>query len=296
MRAFSRVATPFGVRANATVAASIGIPKSAVGQASAPYLLWTEQNVINRPRLETIGASYDGKTDFSQKRHELMARGAKAPAAPASLKEAVSKAKSLADIADAFEATMLPVRKLEEERSKVQLAIWEHQDKIGLGLKALSPEKLEAYKKEIVTLQKQMDENRKKLVDYSKKAFDTATCNEIVNAFRIAGEHQSLARAYAEYILEDLATASVTFDETTKLLLKNVIFGDMPHEDSNLLFTFVENPERGEVSLAPAADGNLSAIADDAIETIGRRHTTPVTGAQKLQQTDTHPMLQRSPE
>ena len=75
-------------------------------------------------------------------------------------------------------------------------------------------------------------------------------------------------------------------------MMKNVVFGDAPHEDSNLLFTFVENPERGEVSLAPIANGDLTNIADEAVMTIGRRHTTPVTDHVKLQQKDLRLILE----
>merc|ERR1711991_488442 len=99
-----------------------------------------------------------------------------------------------------------------------------------------------------------------------------------------------------EILLDDMTLCEVPFDAHTKLLLKNVVFGDKPHEDSNLLFSFVENPERGEVSLARIENGALSKVADDALYTIGQRHTTPVTEHTKLQAPDTHPMLQRSPE
>jgi hypothetical protein len=296
MRAIARAARSTGVRCASASAAALGIPTNHVASASQAYLVWSELNVNARHRLESIAATADA-TNYSAKRHELMAAKS-TPAAPAAtLKAAVANAKTLKAFADAFEAIMLPVRKLEAERSDLQLLIWGCVDHINLGLNVHTPEQLDKYKKDLEAAKSKLAANRKAHAEYSAKAFDTATCNEVVNLFRIAGESKPNALAYAEFLLDDLTLANVTFDEATKLLLKNVIFGDLPHEDSNLLFSFVENPERGEVDLSTVKNGDLSAVADEAVITIGRRHTTPVDAEfAKLQKKDTHPMLQRSPE
>uniref|UniRef100_A0A7S1QE36 Uncharacterized protein n=1 Tax=Neobodo designis TaxID=312471 RepID=A0A7S1QE36_NEODS len=295
MRAFRVACRSATLRAasSTAAAAALGVPKGAEQAASQPYLVWAELNTVARARLAPIAAT----AASDNTRYAEIRNGMKAPASkPATMKDAISKAKTLADVANGVEATLFEVRRLEKEREDTQLAIWGLNDLINLGLSVSTAEQIEAYKKEKVAAVAKLDANRKAHAAYCAKTFDTATFNDVINMFRIAGETSHTARLYAETLLDDMTMCNVAFDEATKLMMKNVVFGDAPHEDSNLLFTFVENPERGEVSLAPIANGDLTKIADEAVMTIGRRHTTPVTEHVKLQQKDTHPMLQRSSE
>lgn len=291
MRTCFAVTTAFGRRFASTATNVSGVPAAYAAHASAVYTTWAELNVTGRGRLETIAATNDGKTSYGSLRNTMSA-----PAATSvqPLKQVVAKAKTIADVAQGVEAALYQVRKLEKERSELQLHMWNLKDSIYLGIG--TPEVIAAHKKELAATTVQHDANRKANKEYCAKLFETSSFNDVINLFRIAGDRCEHARSYAETLLDDMALVGVAFDDATKLLLKNVVFGDQPHEDSNLLFTFVENPERGEVSLAPAAAGDLTAIANEALVTIGRRHTTPVTEHLKLQSTVTHPMLQRSPE
>ena len=293
MRAFRVASRSMSVRmAASSTATAVGIPKEAATAASQPYLVWTEVNKISRDRLAAIAATDKGDVRYAEIRHGMKAPAGKA----ATLKEGMAKAKTLIEVANAVEATMYEVRRLEKEREETQLAIWGLNDLVNLGLSVSTAEQIEGFKKERVVANAKLDANRKAHKEYCAKHFDTASFNDAINLFRIAGEASPVCRLYAEFLLDDMTLANVAFDDNTKMLLKNVVFGDMPHEDSNLLFSFVENPERGEVSLAPISEGDLTPVADEAVMTIGRRHTTPVTEHTKLQLKDTHPMLQRSPE
>lgn len=76
-------------------------------------------------------------------------------------------------------------------------------------------------------------------------------------------------------------------------LVQAVVFNDGPFDSSPLLFEIIEAPERGEVSLSTHS---LESVSDEMLKLISNRHQTPLDDGLLLHSTETHPLLQRSPE
>ena len=73
----------------------------------------------------------------------------------------------------------------------------------------------------------------------------------------------------------------VTFDEKTQILLKFVMFGDSEHQNSDLLFSCIEYPERGAHTFAKGE--SLEAVSQRVMETVGSRHALPMKSVDEVQ-------------
>lgn len=255
---------------------------------------WTAINLVNRKRLQPLASKYAGEALTTIKDAVAEAQ-AKAPKPVKGAKQAFKTGKfdTVVALVTRYEEVMAPIRRMAAEIEIIQLEVYGLKDHIKLGLSIFKADQIEAKKKLLAETQKDLAAKTAAFEAQIADSFDTEIFNDIVNTLRIAGETQPEAREMAERVLEDMTLCNVAFDECTKLLLKNVIFGDGPYEDSSLLFTFVEYPERGEVSLSKAP---LEKIADEAMRTISKRHQTPVTEGKLIRSPESHPNLQRSVE
>jgi hypothetical protein len=290
-----RFATTFGgADTAAAVAAAVDVAPAALGEVNQVRATWAKVDVVARARLAPVVATVTAES-LLQQRYALVAGTAKPVAFKGTLKAAIAPAATVAQAVGIFEAAMLPVRQMEQERFDVQLDIYYQQDTVNLGLAKCTPEVLKAAKKRLIVAGKELAANREAHKKYVTATFDTASCNDLVNVLRMATAFE-WTNVMATRVMEDMTLANVPFSYETQLMLKNVVMGDGPHEDSGVLFTLVENPERGEVNLSQTTGGDLKGVSGDALKTISARHTTPLTEGAWLHQNDTHPMLQRSAE
>ncbi|EKF27414.1 hypothetical protein MOQ_008867 [Trypanosoma cruzi marinkellei] len=138
-----------------------------------------------------------------------------------------------------------------------------------------------------------MQECQEFIKGIGKTAFDTAIFNDLANILRVCGECNPYAHRLSMRVLEDMNLLGVPFNDVTTKLLHAIVFNDGALDDSALMFTLVEYPERGEVSVSREP---VDRIADSALRIISVRHQTPLDDGVKLRQSDTQPCLQRSAE
>eukprot|EP00658_Telonema_sp_P-2_P013765 TRINITY_DN1521_c0_g1_i8.p1 TRINITY_DN1521_c0_g1~~TRINITY_DN1521_c0_g1_i8.p1 ORF type:complete len:217 (-),score=97.38 TRINITY_DN1521_c0_g1_i8:223-873(-) len=186
-----------------------------------------------------------------------------------------------------------PVREMRPRLNALELETFGLRDTVNRGLTAFKQSAIDDAKKRLATITAEMTDLKSQIAAISTANFTTALFNDLINLLRLSTPANPSAARAATLMMEDMAQLSVTFDETTQMLLRNIVFGDGPLEDSSLLFSFVEYPERGEIS---ASKGSLAEIRDEALKTIAARHQTPLDDGRKLELGDTHPCLQRSAE
>ncbi|CBH13626.1 uncharacterized protein TEOVI_000802500 [Trypanosoma equiperdum] len=201
--------------------------------------------------------------------------------------------KSVRELVTFYEEVMLPVRVKNEEFKFHELNNFHIKDDLKRGLSAFKQDYLDNQKVKLVEVQKQMEACQKFIRDIGASSFDTNIFNDIANILRICGERNPYALRLSLQVLEDMSLVGVPFDDITTKILNAAVFNDGPLDDSALLFTLLEYPERGEVSVATKP---VEKIADETLEVISRRHRTPLDNGKLLRQSDTHPCLQRSPE
>ena len=195
---------------------------------------------------------------------------------------------SIESIAMFYERAISPAAKLTKEIEDLQLE--SHGLKDILRLKRLPASQLEAKKKRLNVVLEELTRLFKERAAYVESAFTTQIYNALINIFRLCGEADPHAHRYAVQLLDDMSAFGVPYDDSTKLLMKKICFNDEPHEDSEMLFSFVEVPELGEVVLKNGGktveDMNVQAtgIAAD-------RHNIPLTEGRYLTHPASHPNL-----
>lgn len=249
---------------------------------------WSKLNVVGRQRLSALTRSTNSLTSIAAQvaSKELKALDGK--------KFSTKNFNTLEELLTAFEEILAHARKAKVDFDKLELESFHIKDDLKRGLSAFKQTHLDAAKARYEIVKKEMQVKRDFIRKIGSDYFTTAVFNDIVNALRIAGEQNEDGRVMATRVLDDMTMLEVPFDGETQLLLKNVLFGDGPFEDSSLLFSCVEYPERGELTISGSR--SLEEIADEALITIGNRHQTPVDDGKMLRQNETHPCLQRSPE
>lgn len=278
----------------ADVAKVRGVPVEQVGKLVKPAVArWTGVDVLGRKRLAALASSVTAKP-----LSHIEAEVAKAPptAAITNGRElfATTDFKTVEEVIVAYERVMHRARVAKAEFDVLELQSFHIKDDLKRGLSAFKQAYLDKEKARLEVVKKGMKEKKEVIVGVGAANFTTSIFNDIVNLLRIAGEKQEHARVMALKVLDDMTLIEVPFDDTTQLLLKNITFGDGPFDDSSLLFSCVEYPERGEISVGSGL--SLEAVANEALKTISSRHQTPLDEGRLIQQNDTYPMLQRSAE
>ena len=263
--------------------------QSITGAPLSPARHWAELDTTKRKQ-------YKGITESISKT-SLCAIREKPPVSKRTAQEVASSWKtafpsSLYQLVEEYEGALQPVRQLQASWEELELESHHLKDDLKRGTSAFRQDHLDKCKTRYEAIKKEMAAKKEQIAKIAQN-LTTALFNDIINILRIAAEREEHARQMAILVLEDMTLLNVPFDATTQLLLKSVTFGDGPFQDSNLLFSFVEYPERGEISLS---QDPLEKIADRALKTISDRHQTPITDGVLLRQGDTHPMIQRSPE
>ena len=284
--------------APAEVAAAMGVPEHDLSSTiKASWRHWAAVEIVARHRLTPLASNVGG---------HLLSDAAKAvaanpPEAPVTNGvETFSKTgfATLFDAAVAFERAMFFARRWVAELRVLELESYHLKDDLKLGLSVFKQPHLDRCKTRLEEVKGLIVAKKAAIAAAGQQNFTTAIVNDLANAARVAAALTSAAaaedaRSFAIRVLDDATAVGVPFDGLTQWLLRHILFGDGPCDDSSLLFTCVEYPERGEISVS---DGPLERIADAAVKHISERHHTPVDDGRMLRQSDTHPMLQWSPE
>jgi len=301
-RLSSNVASYWGTRAasfGAAVSAEEISQATRVAGSNTPVRVgeasWASVDIVRRQRHQVLADSVTALPLFDIR--NAVAAQEKAPAA-IDVKALFTKGefKNIDSMVQAYEEGMYSARKLKKQADDWQIDIYGLKDHIRLGLNLFSQDVLDEKKKSLVETEKKLAAAKVELKKMMEKNFSTGIYNDIINVLRIAGSRQEHARDMAMRVLDDMSTFGIPMDNDSQMLLKNVTFGDGPQEDSNLLFTMCEFPERGDVSVSGAP---LEQIADETLKVIAARHQTPLTPSSdemgKLyRMNETVPLLQRS--
>lgn len=282
--------------APAQAAEIFGVPASAIGDAVPVHLaVWASIDKIGRKRLAPLASTATAEPLFAI-RAKVEANPPKSVKKDGRSLFNSTKFNTLTELVTFYEEMMFPIRQRLTQMGVLEIEAYGLRDHIKLGLNLFSQEVIDQKKKELREVEASMTKIKKEITDLTSETFSTEIFNDLANVLRIAGEQFEHARDMGVRVLDDMTQLRVPVNEETKALLKSLTFGDGPCDDSNLLFTFCEFPERGEVSISR---GSLDQIADEALKTISDRHQTPLTAENaefgtKLRIGETHPLLQRS--
>lgn len=257
---------------------------------------WASVDIIRRQRHASLAASVTAAPLYDIRAAVAAGNAAAAPVADVKAQFTKGDFKNIDAMVTAYEVAMLPVRKLYTESENLQVDVYGLNDNIKLGLNLFSQEVVDEKKKTLVVTKEKMAKARAEIKAIMEKNFTTGIYNDMSNVLRIAGATQEHARDLGMRVMDDMSLFGIPLDSDSQMLLKNLTFGDTPQEDSNLLFTYCEFPERGDVSIS---DNSLEMIADSALKTIADRHQTPLTdtddeNGKLLRMGETLPLLQRS--
>eukprot|EP00658_Telonema_sp_P-2_P013761 TRINITY_DN1521_c0_g1_i1.p1 TRINITY_DN1521_c0_g1~~TRINITY_DN1521_c0_g1_i1.p1 ORF type:complete len:277 (+),score=99.31 TRINITY_DN1521_c0_g1_i1:183-1013(+) len=248
---------------------------------------WVGIDVVARDQLQALVATSKLSADVDL--YQLILDGKRGTVTA----EQMKKATDVKAVVTAYATILAPVREMRTRLNALELETFGLRDTVNRGLTAFKQSAIDDAKKRLATITAEMTDLKSQIAAISTANFTTALFNDLINLLRLSTPANPSAARAATLMMEDMAQLSVTFDETTQMLLRNIVFGDGPLEDSSLLFSFVEYPERGEIS---ASKGSLAEIRDEALKTIAARHQTPLDDGRKLELGDTHPCLQRSAE
>eukprot|EP00758_Cryptobia_borreli_P002991 Tbor_TRINITY_DN3441_c0_g1::TRINITY_DN3441_c0_g1_i1::g.3646::m.3646 len=275
----------------AEVAKAESIPVEIINEMNPNIIRWISLEKVPREQWKTFMATAleDKTTDYftlSMNRSE----------AKVTDKEKLLKSANVIDMVKAYAEIVGPAHILKTKWDVLELESFGLRDVINRGLSAFTQSVIDTAKARLDVIIKEMSVINSQIEKIGADFFTISIYNNIVNVMRIVGQtskNQTAIRC-ATQMLEDMSSLfRISYDDTTKMLLKNIVFEDGPLEDSHLLFSFVEYPERGEISTSKAT---LGVIADDILKVIASRHQTPLDGGRMLQLGDTHPCLQFSAE
>nr|CCC92319.1 conserved hypothetical protein [Trypanosoma congolense IL3000] len=297
---------PLGIPVtNEDVAQVFQVPSNLVeGSCRPAELLFTQMDLVRArfaPLIATLGPDEDVTKIAAEVRQAKLENSDLEKAGAASL-PVVSGAKetfrttawkSVREMLTFYEEVMLPVRVKREEFKLHELNSFHIKDDLKRGLSAFKQDYLDKQKARLIEVEGEMKACQNFISEVGASSFDTDICNDIANILRVCGERNPYAHRLALQVLEDMSLVGVPFNDITTKILSAAVFSDGALEDSALLFTLLEYPERGEVSVSTAP---IEQIADETLKVISSRHHTPLDDGRQLRQSDTHPCLQRSLE
>ena len=272
---------------DAAIAKAEGVSVANLKDMNPRTARWVGIDVVAREQLQALVAT--SKASANVDLYQLILDGKRGNVTA----EQMKKATDVKAIVAAYATILAPVREMRRRLDVLELETFGLRDTVNRGLTAFKQSVIDDAKKRLSTITAEMTDLKSQIAAISTANFTTALFNDLINLLRLSTPANPSAARAATLMMEDMAQLSVTFDDTTQMLLRNIVFGDGPLEDSSLLFSFVEYPERGEIS---ASKGSLAEIRDEALKTIAARHQTPLDDGRKLELGDTHPCLQRSPE
>lgn len=272
---------------DAAIAKAEGVSVANLKDMNPRTARWVGIDVVAREQLQALVAT--SKASANVDLYQLILDGKRGNVTA----EQMKKATDVKAIVAAYATILAPVREMRRRLDVLELETFGLRDTVNRGLTAFKQSVIDDAKKRLSTITAEMTDLKSQIAAISTTNFTTALFNDLINLLRLSTPANPSAARAATLMMEDMAQLSVAFDDTTQMLLRNIVFGDGPLEDSSLLFSFVEYPERGEIS---ASKGSLAEIRDEALKTIAARHQTPLDDGRKLELGDTHPCLQRSPE
>jgi len=272
---------------DAAIAKAEGVSVANLKDMNPRTARWVGIDVVARDQLQALVAT--SKLSANVDLYQLILDGKRGNVTA----EQMKKATDVKAVVSAYATILAPVREMRTRLNALELESFNLRDTVNRGLTAFKQSVVDDAKKRLAGINAEMSDLKSKIAEISATSFNTALFNDLINLLRLSTPANPSAARAATLMMEDMAELNITFDETTQMLLRNIVFGDGPLEDSSLLFSFVEYPERGEIS---ASKGSLAEIRDEALKTIAARHQTPLDDGRKLELGDTHPCLQRSAE
>lgn len=183
--------------------------------------------------------------------------------------------KTLTDLVTFYENLMYPLHVMKDDHYTLWVERCDLWSKIS-QTKNASQSDLDGWKARHEELGNMMAAIDKEREVYVSGTFDTAIYNHVLSALRLAAETNEAAHAQALQVFHDMNDNSVAFDATTRVLLRNVCFGDSYFDNSDLLMSNIEYPERGEHTLGKNED--LTKVSVEMLDVIGKRHKIDVKG------------------
>ncbi|KAJ9450339.1 hypothetical protein DIPPA_11233 [Diplonema papillatum] len=186
---------------------------------------------------------------------------------------------SIEALAQFYEEMMFPVHAL---RDKVYM-LWVEQCEFNSKIvqsKNATADTMANWKEQYSRLGEEMKQLTLQKEAYVAKTFDTEIYNHILNAMRLAGDapgaHQAAIRVF-----HDMTDNEVEFTESTKLLAKAICFEDSPQDNSDLLFSFIEYPERGAHTFVQGE--SLDSVSNRMLDVVAERHSLTFDHGHQLQ-------------
>eukprot|EP01060_Flectonema_neradi_P037422 TRINITY_DN7531_c2_g1_i1.p2 TRINITY_DN7531_c2_g1~~TRINITY_DN7531_c2_g1_i1.p2 ORF type:complete len:302 (+),score=56.24 TRINITY_DN7531_c2_g1_i1:50-955(+) len=180
---------------------------------------------------------------------------------------------SLKELITFYEQLIHPVHALRDEVYTTWVDQCGYLSQIKQSVNA-SAEEMKNWTAEFDKLGEHMKQLEEKKLAYVASTFDVEIYNYILNVLRIGAEQSPGCLPVANQIFHDMTENEIEFNETTKLLLKNIQFGDSIYDNSDLLFSHIEYPERGDHTYQPTE--NLRDSCSRMLETIESRHSLPM--------------------
>jgi len=184
--------------------------------------------------------------------------------------------KSLTDLVTHYENLMYPLHVMKDDHYLLWVERCDLWSKISQTQNA-SQTDLDGWNARHEELGNMMAASDKERAVYVSGTFDTAIYNHVLSALRLAAETNESAHAQALQVFHDMNDNNVVFDSTTRVMLRNVCFGDSYFDNSDLLMSNIEYPERGEHTLGTNED--LTKVSVEMLDVIGKRHKIDVKGA-----------------
>jgi hypothetical protein len=272
---------------DAAIAKAEGVSVENLKDLNPRTARWVGIDVVAREQLQALVATAKSSADVDL--YQLILDGKRGSVTA----EQMKKSTDVKAVVSAYATLLAPVREMRARLDMLELESFGLRDTVNRGLTAFKQSVIDDAKKRLAVITAEASDLKSQIAAISSQSFSTALYNDLINLLRLAAPVNPSAARAATLMMEDMAQLNIAFDDTTQMLLRNIVFGDGPLEDSSLLFSFVEYPERGEIS---ASKGSLAEIRDDALKTIAARHQTPLDDGRKLELGDTHPCLQRSAE
>ena len=194
---------------------------------------------------------------------------------------------SLKELIEFYEEMIHPVHSLRDEVYNTWVDQCGYMSKIKQSVNA-STEEMNSWNAEFDKLGNHIKELEEKKLAYVANTFDVEIYNYILNVLRIGAESSAGCLPVANQIFHDMTENEIEFNEATKLLLKNIQFGDTIYDSSDLLFSHIEYPERGGHTYSQTE--SLKDSSTRMLQVIQSRHSLPME-AGDLRQEDEYDFL-----
>eukprot|EP01062_Namystynia_karyoxenos_P045586 TRINITY_DN338_c0_g1_i7.p1 TRINITY_DN338_c0_g1~~TRINITY_DN338_c0_g1_i7.p1 ORF type:complete len:338 (+),score=146.90 TRINITY_DN338_c0_g1_i7:109-1014(+) len=257
--------------------AARGAAVPAVAETRPGATLWATIDGADRSRFLAVARTAPaGAGDLIQLREKITAQDP-AMAKQKDIKKYFWKQnfETVTELMTFYENMMQPLHQIKADSYLKWTNRCDYWSKIAQTKNAAQSD-LDDWKANHQRLGEEIDALAKEKAAYIARVFDTDIYNHVLGVLRLAAEESDAAHAAAVQVFHDMTENGIAFDDTTKILLRNVCFGDSYYDNSDLLMSHIEYPERGEHTLGK--DEDLHQVSAIVLDVIGKRHKIDVHG------------------